>query len=101
MPLGKPIIYIIYRRKAGVLPRILTVKAERLSYTISESERIWIMAFDADGICYPVLTGVRFDGYDESVIKMIGSRVIPVAPGETRVWAHWGGFTSSFVVHVT
>lgn len=91
----------VSRRKAGVLPRILTVKAERLSYTISESERIWIMAFDADGICYPVLTGVRFDGYDKSVIKMIGSRVIPVAPGETRVWVHWGGFTSSFVVHVT
>ncbi|MBR3553985.1 MAG: hypothetical protein IKN72_11470 [Clostridia bacterium] len=25
----------------------------------------------------------------------------PVAPGDTRVWVHWHGFTSSFVVRVT
>lgn len=25
----------------------------------------------------------------------------PPSRATTRVWAHWGGFTSSFVVHVT
>ena len=91
---------VVIHRKAGVLPEILTVKAEHLSYTISKSEQIWIMAFDEDGICFPILTGLSFDGYDTSVIKMIGTRVIPVSPGDTRVYVHWQGFTSSFVVHV-
>ena len=87
-------------RKTGVMPQILTVKAEHLSYTIRKSEQIWIMAFDADGLCFPILTDLCFDGYDTSVIKMIGTRLIPVSPGDTRVWVHWHGFTSSFVVHV-
>ena len=92
---------VVSPRKASVLPEILTIKAERLSYTISKSEQIWIMAFDRDGICYPILSGLCFDGYDTSVIRMVGTRACPVAPGETRVWVHWHGFTSSFVVHVT
>ncbi len=84
-----------------MLPHILTVKAEHLSYTISKSEHIWIMAFDRDDLCFPILTGVRLDGYDTSVLKIIGTRLIPVSPGETRVWVHWHDFTSSFVVLVT
>ena len=91
---------VVVPRKTGVMPQILTVKAEHLSYTISKSEQIWIMAFDADGLCFPILTDLCFDGYDTSVIKMIGTRLIPVSPGDTRVWVHWHGFTSSFVVHV-
>ena len=92
---------VVSRRKASVLPHILTVKAEHLSYTISKSEQIWIMAFDADGICFPILTGVCLDGYDKSVVRIVGTRLIPVSPGDTRVWVHWHNFTSSFVVHVT
>ena len=92
---------VVTPRKTSVLPQILTVKAEHLSYTISKSEQIWIMAFDADGLCFPILTGLCFDGYDTSVIRIVGTRIIPVAPGDTRVWVHWHGFTSSFVVHVS
>ena len=92
---------VVTPRKASVMPDILAIKAEHLSYTISKSERIWIMAFDADGLCFPLLTDLCFDGYDKSVIRIVGSRIYPVAPGDTRVWVHWHGFTSSFVVHVT
>ena len=59
------------------------------------------MAFDRDGFVFPLLTGVTFDGYDTSVVRIVGARMFPVSPGETRVWVHWHGFTSSFVVHVT
>ena len=90
----------VSRSKVNVVPEIISIKAERLSYTISESEHVWIMAFDSDGFVFPLLTGVRFDGYDKSVVRIVGTRIIPAASGETRVWVHWRGFTSSFVVHV-
>ncbi len=64
-------------------------------------EQIWVMAFDADGLCFPILTGLRFDGYDSSVIRIVGTRIYPVSPGDARVYVHWHGFTSSFVVHVS
>ena len=92
---------VVTPRKASVMPDILAIKAEHLSYTINKSEHIWIMAFDADGLCFPLLTDLCFDGYDKSVVRIVGSRIYPVAPGDTRVWVHWHGFTSSFVVHVT
>ena len=92
---------VVTPRAMSVKPDILAIKAEHLIYDISKSEQIWVMAFDRDGLCFPLLTDLRFDGYDKSVIKMIGSRVIPVAPGSTRVFVHWHGFTSSFVVRVT
>ncbi len=92
---------VVTPRELSVLPRILTIKAEHLSYTVSKSEQIWILAFDEDGICFPILTGLCFDGYDTSVIRIVGTRIIPVASGNTRVWVHWHGFTSSFIVNVT
>ncbi len=88
-------------RKGSAVPNVILIKAENLSYTINKSEHIWIMAFDSDGLCFPILTDVYFDGYDKSVVRIIGTRLIPIAPGDTRVWVHWHGFTSSFVVHVT
>ena len=88
-------------RKVSVVPEVTAVKAEHLSYSISKSEQVWIMAFDTDGFCFPLLTDVWFDGYDTSVVKIIGTRVIPVSPGDTRVYVHWHGLADSFVVHVT
>ena len=92
---------IVTPRKISTVPEVTAVKAERLSYTINKSEQIWIMGFDTDGFCFPLLTDVWFDGYDTSVIKIIGTRVIPVSPGDTRVYVHWHGLADSFVVHVT
>ena len=91
---------VVSRRKVSATPEILLVKAEKLIYTISESEQIWVMAFDRDGFVFPLLTGITFDGYDTSVVRIVGTRMFPVSPGETRVWIHWHGFTSSFVVQV-
>ena len=59
------------------------------------------MAFDTDGFCFPLLTGVRFDGYDKSIVRIVGGLLIPVSPGTTRVTVHWHNFSDSFVVTVT
>lgn len=83
------------------MPEIIAVKAEHLTYTINKSERFWVMALDTDGFCFPLLTGVTFDGYDKSVVRIFGGRLIPVSPGTTRVTVHWHNFSDSFVVTVT
>ncbi|MBR0112452.1 MAG: hypothetical protein IJM02_01785 [Clostridia bacterium] len=90
----------VTRRKQSVIPEITTIKAENQVYTISEPGRVWVLALDTDCDYFPVLSGVKFDGYDESVIKMNGSRMIPVSPGTTRVYISWHGFTGEFTVHV-
>ena len=61
----------------------------------------FVMAFDTDGFCFPLLTGVRFDGYDKSIVRIVGGLLIPVSPGTTRVTVHWHNFSDSFVVTVT
>ncbi len=83
------------------MPEIIAVKAEHLTDTINKSERFWVMAFDTDGFCFPLLTGVTFDGYDKSVVRIFGGRLIPVSPGTTHVTVHWHNFSDSFVVTVT
>ncbi len=92
---------VVTPRKVSVVPEVTAVKAEQLSYTINKSKVIMIMAFDTDGFCFPLLTDLRFDGYDKSVIRMVGTCIVPVAPGDTRVYVHWHGLSDSFVVHVT
>ena len=94
---------VVAHREVCLVPEVVTVKAEKQSYTVSrgKSEQIWVMAFDSDYFVFPILTDTCFDGYDTSVIKIVGSRIYPVAPGDTRVWVHWHGFSGDFVVHVT
>ncbi|MBR2732584.1 MAG: hypothetical protein IKD72_11450 [Clostridia bacterium] len=92
---------VVSPREISVIPEILTVKAERQSYTISERTQFWIMAYDTDGFCFPLLTGVQYDGYDASVVKIVGGQLCPVSPGTTRVRLQWHGFRGDFVVHVT
>ena len=88
------------RRKANLIPEIITVKAEKQVYTIEKPKKIWTMALDTDGFTFPILFGSRFDGYDESVIRIVGSTVVPVAAGSSRVTVHWHGLSGDFVVHV-
>ena len=88
------------RRKQNVIPEILTIKAEKQVYTLSRSQKIWVMALDSDGFTFPILFGATFDGYDKSVIRMIGSRMYAVSKGTTRVYVHWHGLSGDFVVHV-
>lgn len=64
-------------------------------------KNISVMAFDTDGFCFPLLTGVTFDGYDKSIVRVVGGLLIPVSPGTTRVTVHWHNFSDSFVVTVT
>ena len=62
---------------------------------------VWADEFDGENDVFPVLSGVTYYGYDKSVIKIVGPRIYPVAPGDTRVCLRWRNFTGDFVVHVT
>ncbi|MBQ9552923.1 MAG: hypothetical protein IJU96_09210 [Clostridia bacterium] len=89
----------VRRRSVRLIPEITTIKAEHQVYHITESEEIEIRAYDTDGFTIPIRSGVTFDGYDESIIRIEGSRIYAVSEGMTRVYAHWHGFTGDFVVH--
>ena len=91
---------VVTHRKMCIVPEVVTVKAEHQSYTISKSEQIWVMGYDTDYFVFPILIGARFDGYDKSVVHIIGGRMIPVSPGTTRVYVHWHSLSGDFVVHV-
>ena len=91
----------VERRMPKAIPEVMTVKAEKQVYTLTGgSAQVWAMAFDTDGFVFPVVSGVTFDGYDTSVINIVGSRIYPVGEGRTRVYIHWHGFSGDFVVYV-
>ena len=91
----------VERKNVKIIPEVMTVKAENQVYRLTdESVRVWAIAFDADGYNFPVLSGVTFDGYDPSVVRIVGSRIYPVGEGRTRVYLRWHGFSGDFVVYV-
>ena len=87
-------------RPVSVIPDILTVKAAKQVYTISEPEQVWITAYDNDGYVFPVLTGTKYYGYDKAVVRIVGGRMYPVGEGSTRVFINWHGMTGDFLVNV-
>jgi hypothetical protein len=91
----------VSRAPVSPVPEITTIKAEHQIYDISGPQNILIMAYDSDGMYFPILFGAKFSGYDESVIRMNGSLITPVSPGTTGVHISWHGFTGDFVVNVT
>lgn len=90
----------VERRNVRLIPEITMVKAEKQVYHIRKSEHIWAIAMDSDGFTFPLFFGVTFDGYDRSVIRIVGSRIIAVGEGSTRVRVHWNGMQGDFVVYV-
>ena len=48
-----------------------------------------------------ILFGVKFYGYDKSVIRMAGNFIIPINEGKTTVTAEWLGMTTEFIVYVS
>lgn len=90
----------VVRRNARLIPEVTMIKAERQVYRIRRSRYIRVMAMDSDGFTFPILVGATFDGYDESVIRIVGRRVYAVGSGMTRVNVHWQGLHGSFVVYV-
>ncbi len=89
----------VTRRADRLLPEVVTVKAEKQVYTVEKSQQVFVMAYDSDNYVYPVLTGATFDGYDESVIRIVGGRICVTGEGTTRVTVHWHGLSGDFVVH--
>ena len=81
------------------VPEILTIAAEQPAYTVEKNQQIWIFAYDSDNFNSPVLAGVKYSGYDPSLICFIGNRVFALGTGTTRVTATWNGYTCDFVVH--
>ena len=91
----------VTHKKMRLIPEIITVKAEKQSYTLEEkSQKVWAMALDSDGFVFPVFFGVTFDGYDPAVVEIKGGRLYPVGAGTTRVYLHWHGFSGDFTVTV-
>lgn len=91
----------VTEQKRSFAPRIQLVKALNQTYTLeNKSQRVWVMAHDADCLVYPVLFGATFDGYDPTVIRMKGARMYPVGKGTTRITLHWHGFEGDFTVTV-
>ncbi len=89
------------KRPVKAVPQVLTIKSEDQVYNISKSKQVWVLTYDNDGYIFPVLTGVRFYGYDRSVVRIVGGRLFPVGEGSTRVFICWHGVTDSFLVNVT
>ena len=87
------------RRKPKLISAVNMIKAEKQVYYVEKSQQVWTMAYDTDGFIFPVLFGVTFDGYDESVIKIVGGRIYAVGDGMTRVKVHWNGMTGDFAVY--
>ena len=87
-------------RPTRLISGYVTVKPEKLVYTISGPTELWVMAYDGDGYVFPVLAGTRFYGYDRSVIRMVGGMMFPVGEGTTRVFLDWNGIRSDCLVHV-
>ena len=91
----------VAHRAMRLSPEILLIKAMDQEYTLeTKSKRVWVMAYDADGIVYPILFGVEFGGYDPAVIRMKGARMYPVGKGATRVTLRWHGYEGDFTVTV-
>ncbi len=90
----------VNRRLPRLIPEITMIKAEKQVYHVKDSARLWVMAQDSDGFIFPLLLKARFDGYDESVIKISGGKIIPVGKGGTRVNIHWNGLDGDCCVYV-
>ena len=85
--------------KERAIPEILTIAAEQPTYNVEKHQQIWIFAYDSDNFNSPILTGIRYSGYDRSIIRIVGNTVFAVGTGTTRVNACWNGYTCSFVVN--
>ncbi len=85
--------------KERAIPEILTIAAEQPTYNVEKSQQIWIFAYDSDNFNSPILAGIRYSGYDRSIIRIVGNTVFAVGTGTTRVNACWNGYTCSFVVN--
>ena len=89
----------VERRGVRLIPEVTMIKGEKQVYHIQKSQHIWVMAMDSDGFTFPILLGATFDGYDKSVIRVVGNRIFAVGSGTTRVNVHWNGLSGQFVVH--
>ena len=84
---------------ANIFPLVFSICVDHKPEMSNEISGLMTTAIVGAAIV-PLLTGVTFDGYDPSVIRMVGSMIVPVGEGTTRVWLHWRGLTGDFVVTV-
>lgn len=89
----------VTRRAPKAIPEVIMVKAENQVYRVTKPQKVWAFALDTDNFTFPILAGARFDGYDKSVIKIVGGVIYPVGKGSTRVNVHWNGLDGNFFVY--
>ena len=85
--------------KERAVPEVITIAAKEPVLTVEKSKHITIFAYDSDNFNTPVLFGVKYSGYDASLIRIKGNRVKALGVGTTRVTATWKGYSCDFVVH--
>lgn len=89
----------VERHNERAIPEVITIAAQDPVLTVESSAHIRIFAYDSDNFNTPVLAGVRYSGYDKSLIRVIGNRVFALGTGSTRVTASWNGYTCDFIVN--
>ncbi len=89
----------VIRHNERAIPEVITIAAEEPVMNVENTAHIQIFAYDSDNFNSPILAGVKYSGYDTSLIRIIGNSVIALATGTTRVTAEWNGHTCSFVVN--
>ena len=89
----------VLTHKERAVPEVITIAAMEPVMTVEKSKHIMIFAYDSDNFNSPLLFGVKYGGYDESLIKIVGNRVYARGTGTTRVTAEWNGYTCDFIVN--
>ena len=85
--------------KERAIPEVITIAAKDPVLTVEKSANVLIFAYDSDNFNTPVLAGVKYSGYDTSLIRIIGNTVFALGTGTTRVTAEWNGYTCDFIVN--
>lgn len=89
----------VVRKKERAIPEVITIAAKDPVLDVKTLGIITVYAFDSDTFLTPVLSGVKYSGYDTSLIRIDGNCVVALGSGSTRVTAEWNGYTCDFIVN--
>jgi len=81
------------------IPEIITIAAQEPVMTVKDSAYVMIFAYDSDNFNTSLLAGVKYSGYDKSLIRIVGNTVTATGTGKTRVTATWNGYSCDFIVN--
>ena len=65
------------------------------------SFKIPLFKVNTAGDCKEIRKGITFDGYDENLISVDGTKIIPLSAGETVITARWENHYVDIVIRIT